>query len=72
MAFGKHRRKSDSQPGDAGRYEELTPEQKAKAFEGQASRSAMRAADKRLKKQQPYDLEPEKPKGRGLFGKKKK
>ena len=72
MAFGRHRRKDDSQPGDAGRYEELTPEQKAKAFDAQHGRSAMRANDKRLKKEQPYHLEPEKPQGRGLFGGKKK
>ena len=69
---GKHRRKDDSQPGDAGRYEELTPKQKAQAFDTQHGRSVVRANDKRLGKQQPYDLEPEKPVGRGLFGGKKK
>lgn len=58
MAFGKHRRKKDPQPGDAGRYEELTPEQKAASLEAQYGRSVVRAADKRVKGQGAYSDEP--------------
>jgi hypothetical protein len=57
MAFGRHRRKSDKQPGDSGRYEELTPEQKAKAFDAQVSRSEKRAEKKKAKGEGSYAID---------------
>lgn len=52
------RRRKDK-PGDSGTYEQLTPEQKAKAFDAQIGRSVARAADKRLKGEKPYSKEPD-------------
>lgn len=62
------RRKTDPQPGDSGRYEELTPEKKAKAFDRVLGRSVVRAADKKLKGKSPYEGEPTTKKKR--FGRK--
>lgn len=67
MAFGR-RRSDKKQP----KWDDLTPEQKAKAFDRNVSKHVVNAADKRREKKAPYDLEPEAPKGRGLFGGKKK
>lgn len=68
--MGRHRRKDDAKPGDAGRYGELTPEQKASSFGRMFGRSVIRAADKRLKGQMPYDQEPDQKKSK--FGRRKK
>jgi len=57
MAFGKHRRKQDPQPGDAGRYEELSPEQRGQAFDGQISRSEKRAEKKKARGEGPYSID---------------
>lgn len=64
------RRRKDK-PGDSGTYEQLTPQQKADAFDAQAGRSTARAADKRRTGQAPYDKEPDQKKG-GFFSRKKK
>lgn len=67
MAFGRRRK---DRPGDSGTWEQLTPEQKAKAFDAQAGRSTARAADKRLKGKQPYDKEADQGKPKKKWGKK--
>lgn len=59
--MGLFRRSKDAQPGDAGRYEELSPEAKAAAFDMQHKRSEKRAEDKR---KQAEAAKAEKPKGR--------
>lgn len=68
VALGRHR-KTDK-PGDSGTYEQLTPEQKAKAFDAQAGRSVVRAADKRLKGEGSYSKEPDQGKSKKKWGKK--
>lgn len=56
--MGRRRKDNQSQPGDSGRYEELTPEQKGKAFDGMFGRSKVRAADKQAQGKSPYQSEP--------------
>ena len=65
MAFGKHRRRKNDPP----KWDDLTPEQKAKAFDANVAKHVTGAADKRAKGKYPYDQEPTSKKKR--FGRRK-
>lgn len=66
--MGKRRKADKPKPGDSGGYDGLTPEQKGQAFNGMFGRSKIRAADKMVRGQAPYQDEPTSKKHR--FGRK--